>query len=466
MLKNVVIIGAGPAGYSAAFRLADNNINVTLIDTRAGLGGTCLYEGCIPSKSLLHTTSAACNVNNAPLFYGNIKINKDILLKNVSNIIRTNAEGLKKLAECKNISFIQGTAKIGSNNTVEVQKFNDEVEILKSDVIVIATGSSPSHLPCINLSSGIWTSSDAISMDTIPNRFLVIGAGYIGMELATIYARLGSLVTIIEMEEQMLPGIDSDLLLPLKKSISPLFKNIYLNSKVNNIEYKNNSFDVKIETSAGLVTDTFDRVLLSVGRRADTNALGNINIDKDNHGFIKTSNFFETSLKGIYAIGDVRGNPLLAHKASKEGILLAEHLLGRGGSPIDVIIPSVVYTEPEIATVGKTLKSIKEEGIDYQILRFPWSMSGRAVAEGNTNGLTRIVVEPKSGKILGAGITGAHAGELISQLTLAIKNNLTVYDLEDIVQPHPTFSETISECAAMFEGRCLYIHHHKKGRLL
>ena len=467
---NIAVIGAGPGGYAAAFLAADLGMNVTLIDKENNPGGVCLYRGCIPSKALLHVAKLLNETEEAKnwgIEFQRPKIDLDKLREWKSGIVEKLTGGVGTVAKFRKVNFVQGTASFKSSTTLIVDKKEGGKEELKFDKIIIATGSCITTIPSLNIDSKrLLNSTSALDLPAIPKSLLVIGGGYIGLELGSVYQALGSKVSVVEMLDGLLPGADRDLVSHLSKRIKQKFESILLNSKVVEMNEVKDGIKVKIEDKDEKITEnTFDYVLLSIGRKPDTSGLGleNTKVKVNERGWINVNNQLKTDDPDIYAIGDIVGEPMLAHKASHEGRVAVEVIAGHKSVFEPMAIPAVVFTDPEIAWAGLTENQAKQKKIDYEVTKFPWAASGRAVTLDRFDGVTKILVEPTSQRILGIGICGPGAGELIAEGVLAIEMGANLTDLKLTIHPHPTLSETIMEAAEVFFGQSTHVYRPKKN---
>jgi len=462
--KTVIIIGAGPGGYPAAFRAADLGFDVTLIDKREWPGGVCLHHGCIPTKALLHTERvlaetqalATCGVSFSPP-----SIDVEQLRTWKEGVTKKLAAGVVALCKRRKIALIQASAQLLSNHQVELTYPDGHTHTLSADYIIIATGSEPIEIPGIPTDgSRIMNSKSALELADIPARLLVVGGGYIGIELGSVYAALGAKVTVVEMMPQLLPGVDRSLVTPLSRELSSRFDQILLKTSIKEAKADGDAVRVLLNGPEGEASMSFDRILISIGRKPVTRDLGldHAGIKVDARGFIEVNENGETNVPSIFAIGDVAGNPMLAHKATFEGIQVAEFIAGIQRKMPARIIPAVVFTTPEIAWCGITEQEAKAEKRNVKICRFPWSASGRALTMGAGNGLTRLIIDKDTTEILGVGITGIGAGELIGEGILAVQQHLKAEDLASTIHPHPTLSETMMEAADVFLGSALHIY--------
>ena len=456
MIKTqVLVIGSGPGGYTAAFRAADLGKKVTLVENHGNLGGVCLNVGCIPSKSLLHTAQVineAKSANQLGINFASPKIDIESVRKNKETTVSKLTAGITALAKARKVNLLTGYAKFLSNNQVKLEGTDDIIEF---EHCVIAAGSRVTKLPMFPFEDErVMDSTDALLLDDIPKRLLIVGGGIIGLEMATIYDALGSEITIVELGEQLIPTADKDIVNPLFKRIKKIYANIFLNTKVTKMTAIKKGIKVSFDGTDAPKMDTFDKVLVSIGRSPNGHLLdaekAGVSIDKD--GFIATNRQMQTNVDHIFAIGDIVGKPMLAHKSVHEAKVAAEVICGQK-SGFDVLtIPSVAYTDPEVAWTGKTEKELKAEGIKFKKGVFPWAASGRSLSIGRDEGITKGLFDSESGKILGMGICGTNAGELISEASLAIEMGCDMSDIALTVHAHPTLSETIAFASEMAEG--------------
>jgi len=463
----LVVIGAGPGGYVAAFRAADLGMEVTLIDQRDTPGGVCLHCGCIPSKALLHSAKLIQDAQEAKdigitFSDPNIDINKLREWKN--SVVKKLTGGLGQLAKQRKVTFIQGQASFADDHSLEVKKADGESLTLSFEHAIIATGSVPIRLPFAPDSALILDSTTALELNDIPQKLLVVGGGYIGLELGSVYQSLGSQVSVVEMTPSLLPGADPDLVRILNVRIKKRFDQILLGTKVTGLKEENNAVTVSFEDSKGAqTTQSFDKVLISIGRRPDTTGLGlgKCGVELGEKGFIQVAPDRKTNLPHIYAIGDIAGDPMLAHKASHEAAVAVDAILGKKAAFEPKAIPAVVFTDPEIAWCGITETEAKEQGLDVKIEKFPWAASGRAITLNRTDGVTKIIADAKTQRVLGLAMVGPGAGDMISEGVLAIEMGATAEDLSLTIHPHPTLSETIMEAAEACFGNCTHIYKKK-----
>ena len=456
MIKTqVLVIGSGPGGYTAAFRAADLGKEVVLVENHDNLGGVCLNVGCIPSKSLLHTAqiiNEAKSANQLGINFASPKIDINGVRKNKENTVNKLTAGIKALAKARKVKVLTGYAKFLSTNQVKLEGTDDIIEF---EHCVIAAGSRVTKLPMFPFEDErVMDSTDALLLDDIPKRLLIVGGGIIGLEMATIYDALGSEITIAELDEQLIPTADKDIINPLFKRIKKIYSNIFLNTKVTKMTAIKKGIKVSFEGKDAPKTDTFDKVLVSIGRSPNGHLLdaekAGVSIDKD--GFIATNRQMKTNIDHIFAIGDIVGQPMLAHKAVHEAKVAAEVICGQKSGFDALTIPSVAYTDPEVAWTGKTEKELTTEGIKFKKGVFPWAASGRSLSIGRSEGITKGLFDSESGKILGMGICGTNAGELISEASLAIEMGCDMSDIALTVHAHPTLSETTAFAAEMAEG--------------
>ncbi|PVW11819.1 dihydrolipoyl dehydrogenase [Marixanthomonas spongiae] len=461
--RELVIIGAGPGGYAAAFRAADLGLKVTLIDSEPKPGGVCLYRGCIPSKALLHVAKIkqeAEEVKNWGLAFDNPKIDLEKLRTFKDKTIKTLTDGLAQLSKNKDIEYIQAKAEFASEEKIVIHLEDGDKYTLQYENLILATGSTNIDLPDIELDhKTVIGSTDALELPKIPEKMLVIGGGYIGMEMGSVYANLGAKISVAEMTENLLPNTDQDLVKVFEKEHA--FAEVLLEHKIEKVSVENEKAKVLLKNKDDEEKEKeFDLVLVAIGRKPNTSSLklekANIAIDED--GFIKVNKKLQTNQKHIYAIGDITPGPMLAHKASHQARIAAEVIADKQSAAYDVrSIPAIVFTNPEIAWCGLTEIEAKEKNTNYKVLKFPWSASGRARAIGTANGLTKLLIEPDSGRILGGGVAGKNAGSLIPEISLAIEMGATAEDLALSIHPHPTLSETIMEAAEIYMGGATHI---------
>ncbi len=445
---DVAVIGGGPGGYSAAFRCAELGLETVVIDAGNRLGGACLWEGCIPSKALLHVAAVVGEAERAKEFgvdFGDPRISLDVLRKWKSErVVGKLARGLAGAARSKNVEVVGGRAVLEESRGLRVE--GDTPQKIRFRHAVIAAGSLPSRPHGLDLiSERVMDSTAALEVPDVPERLLVIGGGYIGLELGQVYAALGSRVTLVEMTDGLLPGVDRDLVQPLARRCESVFAEIRLGTTVAGLR----ETSAGVEASLGERTVTFDRVLVAVGRRARTEDLGleTTRVRPDAHGVLAVDERGRTADPNIWAVGDVTGDPMLAHRAMRQGKVVAEAIAGRPAAFDNVAVPAIVFTDPEVAWCGLTEAAAERAGRAVKIARFPWAASGRAATLGRADGLTKLVVDPDSGRVLGVGIVGPGAGELIAEGTLAVEAALTAEDVAATINAHPTLSESLMEAA-------------------
>ena len=464
----LVVIGAGPGGYAAAFYAADLGMDVTLIDREVNPGGVCVYRGCIPSKALLHVAKLVEEARHASAWgveFGAPKVDLDKLRQFKDNVVGRLTGGTGQLVKARKIKYVRGTATLTGPTSLEVEKVEGGTESLSFANAIIAIGSQPAKVPGLSIDSPrVMDSTSALDLESIPGSLLVVGGGYIGLELGSVYAALGSKVTVVEMTPGLLPGADRDLVDVLAKKIDKAFDKVLLETKVVGMAEQKDGLKVTFEDQAGARRDhVFDKVLVSVGRKPNQMAgLDKTKVEVDKRGFIQVNPRRQTAEPTIYAIGDIAGDPMLAHKASHEGRIAVEAIHGDDVVFEPAAIPAVVFTDPELAWAGLTETEAKRDGRKVEIVKFPWAASGRSLTLDRTDGLTKLVVEPGSERVLGVGIVGPGAGELIAEGTLAIEMGAVVTDLKLTIHAHPTLSETVMESAEMFFGHATHVYRPKK----
>jgi dihydrolipoamide dehydrogenase len=464
----LVVIGAGPGGYAAAFYAADLGMDVTLIDREVNPGGVCVYRGCIPSKALLHVAKLVEEARHASAWgvdFGTPKVNLDKLRAFKDNVVGRLTGGTGQLVKARKVKYLRGTATLTGPTTLDVEKIEGGKEGVTFQSAIIAVGSQPATVPGLSIdSSRVMDSTSALELESIPKSLLVVGGGYIGLELGSVYAALGSKVTVVEMTPGLLPGADRDLVDVLAKKIDKAFDQVLLNTKVVGMTEQKDGLKVTFEDQAGAKREqVFDKVLVSVGRRPNRMpGLDTTKVGVDTRGFIKVNGRRQTAEPTIYAIGDVAGDPMLAHKASHEGRVAVEAIHGDDVVFEPAAIPAVVFTDPELAWAGLTETDAKRDGRKVEVVKFPWAASGRSLTLDRTDGLTKLIVEPGSERVLGVGIVGPGAGELIAEGTLAIEMGAVVSDLKLTIHAHPTLSETVMESAEMFFGHATHVHRPRK----
>ncbi len=447
---DVVVIGSGPGGYTAAFRAADLGLKTMMVERQDTLGGVCLNVGCIPSKALLHAARVIAEAEEMAdhgISFGEPDVTVEKLIAWKQSVVDKLTGGIRSLARARKVEVVEGEARFSGPHTLEIGE-----RTLSFANCIIAAGSEAAWLPDLPDDERIIDSTAALSPADIPERLLVIGGGIIGLEMATVYDALGARVTVVEMLDQLIPGCDPDIVEPLHKRIAGRYEAIHLGTRVTRVEAAADGLRVELEGGASA---TYDRVLVAIGRRPNGNALGAAaaGVEVDERGTIPTDRQMRTNVPWIYAIGDVTDGPMLAHKATHEGATAAEVIAGEAGAAFDArAIPSVAYTDPEVAWMGLTETAAREEGVEYDKAVFPWSASGRALSLGRSEGLTKLLFEPESRRLLGAGIVGPNAGELIAETVLALELGADVEDIALTVHAHPTLTETIAFAAEMGAG--------------
>lgn len=465
---DIVVIGAGPGGYAAAFYAADLGRKVVLVERDPRLGGVCMNRGCIPSKALLnaaHTITAAKESAHRGISFGEPSIDLERLRAWKNSILEKLGAGIAGLAKMRGVTVVQGRGYFEDSSTLRIET-SDGQKYLKFEKAIIAVGSRPALPKAWDLGNPrVMTSTEALELVDIPDKLLVIGGGYIGMELGTVYAEMGSEVTVIEALDTILAGADADLVRPVAAYAKKAFKEVRLKAKVIELKTAGKQIKVVSEFNGQRMEELYDRVLVSVGRTPNGQDLGleNTLVQKDEKGFLKVDECLATADPNIYAVGDIAGGIMLAHKASKEARIAVENICGEGKAVNHgYVIPAVVFTDPEVAWVGLTEAEAKQKGIAVEIAKFPWGASGRALTLDRTDGLTKLIVEPGTERILGVGIVGHGAGELIGEGAVALEMGATVHDLAATVHPHPTLSETLMEGAEAFFGYSTHVFSKKR----
>jgi len=454
----LVVIGAGPGGYVSALRAADLGLEVVLVDERERPGGTCLLEGCIPSKALIHAVGVAEAARHGEAFgltVDGVRLDPARLREWKDGIVTRLSQGVDGLLKQRGIDVIHGRARFDGPHSLEVTE--GEVAGIDFRQAIIATGSRPILPPGIE---GAWTAREALDLPEIPERLLVIGGGYIGLEMGSIYAGLGSRVTVVEMARTLVPGADEDISRTLLRRLSRTLEAVRLQTRVSRVAPDGDGFLATLESSEGTRTDRFDRVLVAVGRRPNTDGIGldRAGVLLDERGFVRVDEQRRTSVPHILAIGDITPGPMLAHKASREGKVAAEVLAGRPSAFDHHAIPAAAFTDPEVAWTGLTEQEARQQGIDYAVARFPLTALGRAWTTGDTEGFSKVLHDPRTGRVLGQAIVSPMASELIAEGTLAIEMGATLEDLVGTIHPHPTFSELTLEAAEAASGLPIHVH--------
>jgi len=463
----LIVVGGGPGGYAAAFLAADKGMTATLVDEADRLGGTCLRIGCIPSKALLHTAKLITDARDSARFgvqFGEPKIDVAGVRKHWLKVVDTLSGGLATLAKKRNVKAIKARARFADGQTLELSDGSRH----RFKHCILATGSVPARPGPLKLENPrVMTSTEALQLEGVPGSLLVVGGGYIGLELGYVYAALGCPVTVVEMTPGLLPGVDRDLVKPLHDRLNGLFKRISLNTQVTKLEEDARGIRVHLEgAEVEEASPVFDRVLVAVGRRPNSQGLGleNTRVQIDGKGFVQVNEQRRTAEEKIFAIGDVAGEPMLAHKATYEGKVAVEVILGEPAVMDNRAVPAVVFTDPEIAWAGLTEMEAKKAGREVEVTRYPWAASGRAESLGRTEGLTKLIVEPETEQVLGVGIVGVDAGEMIGEAMLAIEMGASARDLSLTMHAHPTLSETIPGAAEVLHGTATDLYRPRKKR--
>jgi dihydrolipoamide dehydrogenase len=466
---NIAVVGGGPGGYAAAFLAADLGMKVTLIDPELNPGGVCLYRGCIPSKALLHVAKLLEETRHAKnwgIDYPDPKIDLPRLRSWKEGVIKKLTGGLGQLSKQRKVEYIQGRAAFENSNTLRISRTNGSEDSLTFDRIIIATGSRPAIIPSLKLETPrMMDSTTALDLSEIPRTLLVVGGGYIGLELGTVYAALGSKVSVVEMLPGLLPGADRDLVLPLHKRMEKIFDAILLNTTVAAVKEEPNGIRVTFDGPEVKEREkVFDKVLVSVGRKPNSEIPGleKTQVKVGQRGFIQVNKQLQTDDPAIFAIGDVVGEPMLAHKASHEGRTAVEAIAGHKVAFEPNAIPAVVFTDPEIAWCGLTETQAQKENREIKVAKFPWGASGRAMTLDRIEGTTKLLLDPQTERVLGVGIVGAGAGELIAEGVLAIEMGALAQDIALTIHPHPTLSETLMESAEVFFGTSTHVYRPKR----
>ncbi len=466
-MPSVIVLGAGPGGYAAAFYAADLGMQVTLVDEEKNPGGVCLYRGCIPSKALLHVAKVVEESKHAGAWgvdLGTPKIDLDKLRGYKNSVVEKLTSGTGQIAKLRKVNYIQGRATLTGPTSMSV-KTATGVQDVTADYVVLATGSYPTKIPGLNLDSPrLLDSTGALDLPAIPKTMLVVGGGYIGLELGSVYAALGTKVSVVEMTPTLLPGADRDLVKPLQQRIDKTFAKVMLATKVTGMVAAKSGIAVTFEGEGAPASETYEYVLVSIGRRPNSkiDGLDKTKVKVDAKGFIETDGQRRTAEPTMFAIGDVAGEPMLAHKASHEARVAIEAIAGHKAVFEPAAIPAVVFTDPEVAWAGLTEAEAEKSGRKVEVTRFPWPASGRAIAIDRTDGMTKLVIDPDSGRILGVGMVGSGAGELIAEGVLAIEMGATAEDLKLTIHPHPTLTETVMEAAEVFFGQATHVYRPKK----
>ena len=463
----LVVIGAGPGGYAAAFYAADLGMQVTLVDPSPNPGGVCLYRGCIPSKALLHVAEVLNEAKHAEKWgvtFGTPKIDVDRLRAFKAKVVSQLTGGVGQLAKSRKINYIQGTATFVDSKYIEIAKESSGKEILAFEHAIIATGSHPAKVPGLSIDSPrVMDSTSALELPDIPKSLLVVGGGYIGLELGSVYAALGTKVTVVEMTDGLLPGADRDLVNILAKRIESICEAVLLKTKVVAMKEQKDGIAVTFEGDLEKKEQTFDRVLVSIGRKPNpVPGIEKTAVKVNQRGFIEVDGARRTADPKIFAIGDIVGEPMLAHKASHEGRVAVEAIAGQKVAFEPLAIPAVVFTDPELAWCGLTEADAQKQNREVTVARFPWGASGRAMTLDRSDGLTKLILDPKTERVLGVGIVGPGAGELIAEGTLAVEMGANASDVKLTIHAHPTLSETIMESAEVFFGHATHVYRPRR----
>lgn len=468
---DVLVVGGGPGGYAAAFLAADRGLTVTLVDPEANPGGVCVYRGCIPSKVLLHVAQVVADARRAAAWgvaFGDPAIDLPKLRAFKDGVVARLTAGTGQLVLHRNVKHVRGYAELLDAHRVRIQRPDGTGEEISFGHAILATGSVPAIPAALRLDDPrVMDSTAALELPDVPRSLLVVGGGYIGLELGSVYAALGSAVTVVEMTDGLLPGADRDLVTVLAREIGRTFQAVRLNTRVAGLVAEPEGIRVRFDgADAGPRDERFDRVLVAVGRRPNGNVpgLARTAARTNERGFIVVDQQMRTAERSIFAIGDVVGEPMLAHKASHEGRVAVEVIAGDKVAFDAKAIPAVVFTDPELAWCGLTETQARRDGTDVTVVRFPWGASGRANTLGRPEGVTKLVLEPESGRILGVGIAGAGAGELIAEGVVAVEMGATAADLKLSIHPHPTLSETLMEAAEVFFGQATHVYRPRPVR--
>jgi dihydrolipoyl dehydrogenase len=468
MSTRIAVIGAGPGGYAAAFYAADLGMEVTLIDPEANPGGVCLYRGCIPSKALLHVAKVIDEAHHASdwgIAFGKPQVDIDRLRAYKNKVVEKLTSGTGQVAKLRKVNYLQGWATIETPTRLKVALKAGGEQTIDVDAMILATGSEPTRIPALSIDSPrVLDSTGALDLPEIPKSLLVIGGGYIGLELGSVYAALGTRVSVVEMTDGLLPGADRDLVRYLSQRVEKIYERVMLSTKVLSMKAVGGGVAVTFEGANAPAEATYDYVLVSIGRRPNARVPGldRTHVQITDRGFIQTDLQRRTDEPTIFAIGDVAGEPMLAHKASHEARVAVEAIAGHKAVFEPLAIPAVVFTDPEIAWAGLTETLAAKEGRKVEVARFPWGASGRAIAIDRVDGMTKLLIEPQTERILGVGIVGSGAGELIAEGVLAIEMGATASDVKLTIHPHPTLTETVMEAAEQFFGTATHVYKPKR----
>lgn len=464
----LMVLGGGPGGYAAAFYAADKGKKVVLVEQEKRLGGVCLNRGCIPSKALIHATQLiqeAKESHHRGISFDAPRINLEKLRSWKEGILQKLGQGIQGLAKRRGVEIWTGRGYFEDSQTLRVETEEGQ-RFLRYDKGIIAVGSKAAMPKTFDLGNPrIMTSKDALEVEEVPEDLLIVGGGYIGMELGSVYALLGSQVVVVEALDTILAGADADLVLPVMRQAKTTFKEVRLKTKVSKLTTSGKQIKVTMDVGGTEKEELYDRVLVSIGRVPNCENIGleNTKVERDEKGFITVNERQETKDPALYAIGDIAGGVLLAHKASKEARIAVEAIMGEMSAFENIIIPAVVFTQPEVAWCGLTESEAKTKGKAVEVARFPWAASGRALTYDQTDGVTKLIIDPESERILGVGLCGHGASELIGEGVLAVEMGATAKDLAESVHPHPTLSETLMECAEVFYGEATHLFTRKKA---
>jgi dihydrolipoamide dehydrogenase len=459
----LLVIGGGPAGYPAAFYALDLGMQVTMVDEAKNPGGVCLYRGCIPSKALLHLAKLIREVHEAPAWgitFGEAQIDLDKVRSWKDSVVAKLTGGLGSLGKQRTLTHVHGRATFEGPHAVRVARVDGSEERIRFKHCILASGSRPVKLPGIALQSKrLWDSTDALELREIPKRLLVVGGGYIGLELGMVYSAFGSRVSVVEMQSALLPGADADLVQPLARRLEKQFDSILLANRVVAMREVESGLVVTMQSESGTVEQEYDAVLVSIGRTPNSGGMGleTTKIELDRRGFVRVDSQRRTADPSIFAIGDVAGEPMLAHKGTAEAKVAVEAIAGKKQIFEPRGIPAVVFTDPEIAWVGVTEAEAQQQGIAIKVGKFPWTASGRALTLSRTEGVTKLIADPETGRLLGMGVCGSGAGELIAEGALALEMGATIKDIALTIHPHPTLSESVMEAAEAYLGHCTHL---------
>ncbi len=468
--RQLVVIGGGPGGYAAAFQAADRGLEVTLVDPEENPGGVCLYRGCIPSKALLHVARVMHDAGEASSWgvrFSEPEVDLDRLRAWKGDVVAKLTGGLGQLAKQRRVEHLQGIARFRDRRSLTVHTAENGQQEVRFEQAIIATGSEPIPLPHAPEDERVWDSARALELPEVPQSLLVVGGGYIGLELGTVYAALGTRVTVVEMTAGLLPGVDRDLVSPLKRGLTERFEEVLLETKVSALKARKDGVMATLEDKDGQSRRRrFDRVLVAIGRRPQRGDLGldHTDVELTDQGFAKVDRERRTTDDRIFAIGDVAGEPMLAHKATHEGRAAALVIAGERAHYDPRCVPAVVFTDPEIAWTGLTETEARRRGRDIRVARLPWAASGRAATLGRSDGLTKVIMDPETKRLLGVGVVGPGAGELIAEAVLAIEMAAVADDVRWSIHPHPTLSETIMEATDLLYGESTHYHTPRRKR--